>query len=200
MRSSFCGSRASSSSRSPPSSRRWPGACISSMRICSTWCRRCSPRCESAFAKQFPGEPLEVPLFFQFGSWIGGRSGRQSLRHQRGHAAHARGRRASRASSATGPGCSIWCAISSIEDHALAAAGLVPHGGAQSAIRRLPDGEARAARNRGEIFRQFIGCMLARIEITIEHAEREAPGPARARAIRNADALIEDIDLMRERA
>ena len=27
---------------------------------------------QSAFAKQFPGEPLEVPIFFQFGSWIGG--------------------------------------------------------------------------------------------------------------------------------
>src|SRR5258707_7618182 len=27
---------------------------------------------ESAFAKQFPDEPFEVPLFFQFGSWIGG--------------------------------------------------------------------------------------------------------------------------------
>lgn len=27
---------------------------------------------ECAFAKQFPDEPFEVPLFFQFGSWIGG--------------------------------------------------------------------------------------------------------------------------------
>ena len=27
---------------------------------------------EAAFAKHFPGERFEVPLFFQFGSWIGG--------------------------------------------------------------------------------------------------------------------------------
>src|ERR1700691_2739672 len=32
-----------------------------------------------AFAKQFPGEAFEVPSFFQFGSWIGGGAGGNSL-------------------------------------------------------------------------------------------------------------------------
>jgi phosphoenolpyruvate carboxylase len=60
----------------------------------------------------------------------------------------------------------------------------------------LPDGEAREARNRGEIFRQFVGCMLSRIETTLAYAQEERPAPESA-GYRNADALIEDIDLMR---
>jgi phosphoenolpyruvate carboxylase len=150
---------------------------------------------QSAFAKQFPDEPLAVPLFFQFGSWIGGdRDGNPYVTSEVTRRTLWQTRLASleryRAR------LSDLVRVLSIEDHALplpdafrAAVG--------EAIRTLPDGEARAARNRGEIFRQFIGCMLSRIESTIEHALRERPAPPET-GYRHADALIEDIDLMRE--
>ena len=39
------------------------------------------------------------------------------------------------------------------------------------AIDSLPQGGAAAARNRGEIFRQFVGCMMAKLDLTIARAE-----------------------------
>ncbi|MGA2398713.1 MAG: phosphoenolpyruvate carboxylase [Steroidobacteraceae bacterium] len=150
---------------------------------------------QSAFAKQFPDEPLEVPMFFQFGSWIGGdRDGnpyvtsavtRRTLWQTRLASLE---RYRSRLSDLV--------RVLSIEDHALP----LPHAfraAVEGAIRALPDGAARAARNRGEIFRQFIGCMLSRLETTIEHARKERPAPPDT-GYRDADALIEDVDLMRE--
>jgi phosphoenolpyruvate carboxylase len=149
----------------------------------------------SAFAKQFPGEPLEVPIFFQFGSWIGGdRDGnpyvtsevtRRTLWQTRlASLERYRGR------------LSELIRALSIEDHALPLPDAF-HAAVAEAIRTLPDGAARAARNRGEVFRQFIGCMLSRIETTIEHASRERPAPPET-GYRHADALIEDVDLMRD--
>lgn len=151
-------------------------------------------KAETAFAKQFPDQAFEVPMFFQFGSWIGGdRDGnpfvtsevtRRTLWQTRLASLH---RYRSRLLELV--------RNVSIEDHALA----LPESfrdAVQAAIRSLPDGEARAERNRGEIFRQFLSCMLGRIEVTIEHAEREQPAPE-ATGYRSADRLIEDIDLMR---
>ena len=149
---------------------------------------------ESAFANQFPGEPIDVPLFFQFGSWIGGdRDGnpyvtsevtRRTLWDTR--LASLRRYRIRLLDLARNL---------SIEDHALA----LPDSFRKAvveAIHAAPDGETLAARNRGEIFRQFLCCMLARIDITIGHAEREQPAPEHT-GYRNADRLMDDIDLMR---
>jgi phosphoenolpyruvate carboxylase len=150
---------------------------------------------QSAFAKQFPGEPLEVPMFFQFGSWIGGdRDGNPYVTSEVTRRTLWQTRLASLERYRSR--LSDLIRALSIEDHALplpdafrAAVG--------EAIRTLPDGEARTARNRGEIFRQFVGCMLSRIETTIEHASRERPAPPET-GYRHADALIEDVDLMRD--
>jgi phosphoenolpyruvate carboxylase len=149
----------------------------------------------SAFAKQFPGEPLDVPIFFQFGSWIGGdRDGNPYVTSEVTRRTLWQTRLASLERYRSR--LSDLIRALSIEDHALplpdafrAAVG--------EAIRALPHGEARTARNRGEIFRQFIGCMLSRIETTIEHASKERPAPPET-GYRNADALIEDVDLMRD--
>jgi phosphoenolpyruvate carboxylase len=149
----------------------------------------------SAFAKQFPGEPLDVPIFFQFGSWIGGdRDGNPYVTSEVTRRTLWQTRLASLERYRSR--LSDLIRALSIEDHALplpdafrAAVG--------EAIRTLPDGEARTGRNRGEIFRQFIGCMLSRIETTIEHASRERPAPPET-GYRHADALIEDVDLMRD--
>ena len=70
------------------------------------------------------------------------------------------------------------------------------------AIDSLPQGGSVAARNRGEIFRQFVGCMMAKLDLTIARAETADPPPAGSApeepGYPNADRLIEDIDLMRE--
>ena len=134
---------------------------------------------DAAFAKQFPDEPFEAPLFFQFGSWIGGdRDGnpyvtsevtRRTLWDTRLASLH---RYRSRLLELV--------RNLSIEDHALALPDSFREAVAQ-AIRATPDGEVRAARNRGEIFRQFLSCMLSRIEITIAHAEREQPAAGELR-------------------
>jgi phosphoenolpyruvate carboxylase len=149
----------------------------------------------SAFAKQFPDEPLDVPMFFQFGSWIGGdRDGNPYVTSEVTRRTLWQTRLASleryRARLLE------LLRAASIEDHALP----LPESfraAVSAAIRCLPDGEARAARNRGEVFRQFIGCMLSRIETTIEQAVKQRPAP-RDTGYLHADALIEDIDLMRD--
>ncbi len=148
---------------------------------------------QSAFVKQFPGESLDVPMFFQFGSWIGGdRDGNPYVTSEVTRRTLWQTRLASleryRARLLE------LLRAASIEDHALP----LPESfltAVGAAIRSLPDGEARAARNRGEVFRQFIGCMLSRIETTRSHAIEERPAPQTGYL--HADALIEDIDLMR---
>jgi phosphoenolpyruvate carboxylase len=152
-------------------------------------------KAENAFSKHFPGETLEVPQLFQFGSWIGGdRDGNpyvtsevtwQTLWQTRLAALR---RYRSR----------ILDLLRnlSIEDQALELPDSFREAVAD-AIRAVPRGQSRAARNRGEIFRQFLGCMLARIEVTIVHAEHEEPTPPGS-GYPNADRLIEDIDLVRD--
>jgi phosphoenolpyruvate carboxylase len=151
---------------------------------------------ESALAKQFPDEPpFEIPLFFQFGSWIGGdRDGNPYVTSEVTRCTLWETRRASlrryRARVLE------LVRNLSIEDHALA----LPDSFRETvadAIRNTPGGEALAARNRGEIFRQFLCCVLARIDATIAAAEGEQPAPENT-GYRNADQLIDDVDLMRD--
>ena len=150
---------------------------------------------QAAFERQFPGEPFEVPPFFQFGSWIGGdRDGNPYVTSEVTRRTLWQTRLACLCRYRT----RILDLVRSlsIEDHALDLPQAFRDAVAET-IRTLPDGEARAARNRGEIFRQFLCCMSSRIETTIAHAEREEPAPER-NGYRTAEGLMEDIDLMRE--
>jgi len=150
---------------------------------------------ETEFAKRFPDEPFEVPLFFQFGSWIGGdRDGNPYVTSEVTRRALWDTRLASLRRYRT----RLFDLVRnlSIEDHALD----LPEafrGAVAAAIQATPDGAERTARNRGEIFRQFLCCMLARIDVTIAHTEREQPAPEGS-GYRHADALLDDIDLMRD--
>ena len=148
---------------------------------------------QSAFARQFPDEPFEVPVFFQFGSWIGGdRDGNPYVTGEVTRRTLWQTRLASLERYRTR--LSGLIRVLSIEEHALP----LPEGfraALAQALRALPDGAALAARNRGEIFRQLIGCMLSRIGTTIEHTLKEEPAPPET-GYRHADALIEDLDLM----
>jgi len=149
---------------------------------------------ESAFAKQFPDEPFEAPLFFQFGSWIGGdRDGNPYVTSE----VTRRTLWETRLASLRRYRARLLDLVRnlSIEDHALNLPDSFRNAVAE-AIAATPGGEVLAARNRGEIFRQFLCCMLARIDVTISCAEREEPAPESS-GYRNADRLMDDIDLMR---
>jgi len=149
---------------------------------------------ESAFAKQFPDESFEVPLFFQFGSWIGGdRDGNPYVTSE----VTRRTLWETRLASLRRYRMRLLDLVRnlSIEDHALSLPASFRETVAE-ALRTTRDGEALAARNRGEIFRQFLCCMLARVDVTISHAEREQPAPEDS-GYPNADRLMDDIDLMR---
>jgi phosphoenolpyruvate carboxylase len=150
---------------------------------------------ESAFAKQFPDEPFEVPLFFQFGSWIGGdRDGNPYVTSEVTRRTLWETRLASLRRYRT----RLLDLVRnlSIEDHALALPDSFRKTVAE-ALRSVRDGAALEARNRGEIFRQFLCCMLARLDITISQAEREQPALENT-GYPNADRLMDDIDLMRD--
>jgi phosphoenolpyruvate carboxylase len=152
-----------------------------------------------AFAKQFPGEEFEVPSFFQFGSWIGGdRDGNPYVTSE----VTRRTLWATRLASLKRYRSRLLEMVRSlsIEDQALELPESFLRAVAE-AIAATPQGEALAARNRGEIFRQFVGCMMARLDVTISRAESDGSAPENSppceAGYASADRLIEDLDLMR---
>ena len=149
---------------------------------------------ESAFVKQFPDEPFEVPILLQFGSWIGGdRDGNPNVTSEVTRRTLWKTRLASLRRYRT----RLLDLVRklSIEERALSLPDSFRQAVAE-AIRSSPDRAAIESRNRGEIFRQFLACMLARIEVTIGHAEADQPVPE-DNGYRNADRFMDDIDLMR---
>jgi len=151
-------------------------------------------KADSAFAQQFPGETLDVPPFLQFGSWIGGdRDGNPYVTSEVTRRTLWETRLASLRRYRTR--LLELVRNLSIEEHALALPDSFRRAVAQ-AIEATPDGEARAARNRGEIFRQFLSCMLARLDLTIDYSQRAQPPPENM-GYASADRLMDDIDLMR---
>ena len=145
---------------------------------------------ERALAHIYPHEQLPVPAFFQFGSWVGGdRDGnpfvtnevtRSTIVENRLTALRRYRRRLSELVRAL-----------SITERAVA----VPESFRQALARELSasgDGEEIAARNPGEIFRQYLACMGRRLEVMIAASEkgRTAPDPA---GYASAEALSADL-------
>ena len=143
----------------------------------------------------FPGERFEMPPFLQFGSWIGGdRDGNPFVTNDVTRRTLAENRRASlqryharlgelvKALSITERAVEVPAAFRTALDKALAS---VPHG------------KEIVVRNPGEIFRQYLACMMARLEGAMRHAEsgdisRCSEGYA------TADELIADLRVMIE--
>jgi phosphoenolpyruvate carboxylase len=150
---------------------------------------------ERVLAQYYPDEAWVVPPFFQFGSWIGGdRDGnpfvtnevtQSTLLENRLTGLRRYRRRLDelvRALSITEKAVPLGDRFRAALDRELAATGKA---------------EEIANRNPGEVFRQYLACMLRRIQVMIERAERgdTRPDPA---GYASADALLADLKLIEE--
>jgi phosphoenolpyruvate carboxylase len=150
---------------------------------------------ERALAHAYPQERFQVPAFFQFGSWIGGdRDGnpfvtnevtRGTLLENRLAALRRYRRRLAelvRALSITERAMPVTEQFRSALERELTASG---------------DGDEIAARNPGEVFRQYLACMIRRVDVMIAAAERGQIDPHPSR-YPSADALVADLRLIED--
>jgi len=148
---------------------------------------------QSAIEHSYPDGAFEVPLLFQFGSWIGGdRDGnpyvtsevtRQTLWANRLACLNRYRQRLLE-----------LIRHLSIAEHALA---LTPDflQTVRERLDSLADGSALAARNAGEPFRQFLATMVSRLDQTARECEQQRPAVDPG-GYRSADQVIEDVDRM----
>jgi phosphoenolpyruvate carboxylase len=124
---------------------------------------------ERALAQHYPGESFDVPTFFQFGSWVGGdRDGnpfvtnevtRRSLAEYRLAAVRRYRQRLGelvRLLSVSERSAPVSAEFRERLERMLAASG---------------DGPGIAMRNPGEVFRQYLSCVLRRLDLTLQAAE-----------------------------
>jgi phosphoenolpyruvate carboxylase len=143
---------------------------------------------EAALKEGYPGEHFEVKPFFQFGAWMGGdRDGnpfvtnditRQTLE-------------ANRAASLARYRARI---VDLIRNLSIAESTVRVPPSLRDVLAQLlsevEDPRAVAARNRGELFRQYFVCILAKIDATLAAARQEKSA---TRVYANADELIADL-------
>nr|MBA3318296.1 phosphoenolpyruvate carboxylase [Gemmatimonadales bacterium] len=150
---------------------------------------------ERALEQSYPGETFTVPSFFQFGSWVGGdRDGnpfvtndvtRSTLLENRLTGVRRYHRRLGelvRALSITERSVPPSDRFRQALERELAATG---------------EAEEIGTRNPGEVFRQYLGVMLGRIQVLIRNTERgdTRPDPA---GYGSADALLADLNLIED--
>jgi phosphoenolpyruvate carboxylase len=150
---------------------------------------------ERALTQFYPDEQWAVPPFFQFGTWIGGdRDGnpfvtndvtRSTLLENRLTSLRRYRRRIDelvRALSITDKAVPVSDRFRASLERELAATG---------------DAEEIATRNPGEVFRQYLACVLRRLQVMIERTERgdTRPDPA---GYASADALLADLRLIQD--
>ncbi|HEY8256827.1 MAG TPA: phosphoenolpyruvate carboxylase [Gemmatimonadales bacterium] len=148
---------------------------------------------ERVLAQHYPGERWVVPPFFQFGSWVGGdRDGnpfvtndvtRSTLLENRLTVLRRYRRRLDdliRALSITERAVPLSDRFRQAIEKELASTG---------------EGDEIATRNPGEVFRQYLSCMLRRLETMIVATERgdTRPDPA---GYASADGLVADLKLI----
>jgi phosphoenolpyruvate carboxylase len=150
---------------------------------------------ERALAQAYPQESFLVPPFFQFGSWVGGdRDGnpfvtnevtRGSLLENRLTGLRRYRRRLAdllRVLSITEKGIPISDQFRSALERELAATG---------------EGDAIAARNPGEVFRQYLVCMIRRLDAMVAAAER-GELTAAAAGYTTPEGLVADLRLIED--
>ncbi len=150
---------------------------------------------ERALAHAYPDEPFKIPPFFQFGSWVGGdRDGnpfvtnevtRSTILENRLTGLRRYRRRLS----------DLVRALS-ITERAMP----VPDNFREALARELAatgEGQEIAARNPGEIFRQYLACMGRRLDVMITASEQGQTSPDPAGYV-SAEALITDLRLIED--
>jgi len=150
---------------------------------------------ERALAQAYPAESFQIPPFFQFGSWVGGdRDGNPFVTNSvtRGtllenrltglRRYHRRLGELVRALSITERAMPVPESFRAELEKVLAASG---------------EGGEIAARNPGEIFRQYLACMLRKLELMIAGAERGEIVTS-PEGYASADALANDLRRIEE--
>ena len=145
---------------------------------------------ETALKQSYPGERFEVRPFFQFGAWMGGdRDGnpfvtnditRQTLKTNR----------AASLSRYRGRVADLIRTLSIAESTVRVPPSL--RDVLAQLLTEVADPRGITARNRGELFRQYFVCMLAKIDATLAPVPAAEPGSA-TRAYATADELIADL-------
>ena len=150
---------------------------------------------ERALRQAYPEGQFQVPSFFQFGSWIGGdRDGNPFVTNEVTRRTVYDNRVASLRRYRQRLG-ELLRALSATERAARISLEF------REALARQVDqsgaGEHIAARNPGEVFRQYVACMLRRLDATLTCAEHgtTAPSPDAA-GYRAADELIADLQTL----
>jgi len=125
---------------------------------------RLMERFEQALAEHYPGVDFDPPPFFQIGSWIGGdRDGHPQVDGEATRAALAAYRDSALARHRLRLGQLLRTL--SVAEHGLAAP-LWFRAALERALAASGDGGAIARRNPGEPFRQYLACMLRRLDET----------------------------------
>jgi phosphoenolpyruvate carboxylase len=150
---------------------------------------------ERVLARYYPGESFVVPPFFQFGSWIGGdRDGNPFVTNEVTHSTLLENRLTSLRRYLRR--LEELVRVLSITERAIP-----PSDRFRTALERelvaTGEAEAIAARNPGELLRQYLGCMVRRLVVMIAATERgdTRPDPA---GYASADALIADLRMIED--
>ena len=150
---------------------------------------------ERALAQAYPGEEFRIPPFFQFGSWVGGdRDGNPFVTNEVTRSTLVENRLTGLRRYRRRLGDLVRAL--SITERAVP----VPDGFRQALDRELAatgEGEEIAARNPGEIFRQFLGCMVRRLDVLIVSAERGDTTP-KPEGYASAEGLLGDLRLIED--
>jgi len=143
---------------------------------------------DRALEQFYPGEQPTLTPFFQFGSWIGGdRDGNPFVTNEVT-------RRALRQNALASLRHYEQHLFSLLQGMSIAERALPPsvqfRTALASALAKSPEGPMIAQRNPGEPYRQFLCCMLHKLQLTIARTEGEN---ALATGYSNADELIADL-------
>ena len=145
---------------------------------------------EAALAQHYPGEAFDIPRFFQFGSWIGGdRDGNPLVTNAVTRAALLENANASLGRYREQLG--VLAQRLSITGESLR----IPGSFAAELARVLatnPHSDAVIARNPGELFRQFLTCIIERIDATAAKMQDRATAGL-AEPYPSADDLVNDL-------
>ena len=150
---------------------------------------------ERALARAYPGESFQVPSFFQFGSWVGGdRDGNPFVTNDVTRSTLLENRLTGLRRYRSRLGDLVRAL--SITERAVPVSDTFRRA-LERELTATGEGDEIAARNPGEVFRQYLACMVRRLDVMISGAERGelAPNPA---GYPSAEALVADLRVMED--